>query len=42
MSVRVDRKSFQIYHFISKILYFAETRLSTLNLSRGDFIFLSF
>ena len=42
MSVCVDRKSFQIYHFISEILYFAETHLSTFNLNRGDLIFLSF
>lgn len=42
MSVLVDRKSFQIYHFISEILYFAETRLSTFNLKGGDLIFLSF
>ena len=42
MSVRVDRKTFQIYHLISEILYFAETRFSTFNLKRGDLIFLSF
>ena len=42
MSVRVDRRTFQMYHLISEILYFAETRLSTFYLNRGDLIFLSF
>ena len=42
MSVRVDRKAFQIYDLLSEILYFTETRLSTFNLKRDDLIFLSF
>lgn len=42
MSVRVDRKTFEIYDLLSEIRYFTETRLSTFNLKRGDLIFLSF
>ena len=42
MSVRVDRKTLEIYDLLSEILYFTETRLSTFNLKRGDLIFLSF
>ena len=42
MSVRVDRKTFEIYDLLSEILYFTETRLSTFKLKRGDLIFLSF
>ena len=42
MSVRVDRKTFEIYDLLSEILYFTEIRLSTFNLKRGDLIFLSF
>ena len=42
MSVRVDRKTFQIYDLLSEILYFTETRMSTFNLKGGDLIFLSF
>ena len=42
MSVRVDRKTFEIYDLLSEILYFTETRLSTFNLKWGDLIFLSF
>ena len=42
MSVRVDRKTFQIYGLLSEILYFSETRLSTFNLKRGYLIFLLF
>ena len=42
MSVRVDRKTFEIYDLLSEILYFTETRLSTFNLKRGDLIFSHF